>query len=257
MDLSPPAFLAAAVAATIVGFAKGGFGGVGVVVAVPIMSLAMSPAEALGVLLPVLMLGDVIAVSGHRAAVDRAAIVAAVPGAALGVALGALLLALVDGAPITALIGLVAILFALHSLRGVGVAGGIAGGATRLGDPRLAPFAGLVSGITSTLAHAGGPPIHIHLLARGYAPVVFVATASVFMAVVNLMKVLPYVLLGNFDLSTLAVSATLVPFAATAAFAGVRLARRIERRLFARAVNTLMLLVGAKLLADGVGGMLG
>lgn len=252
MSVSLSAFLVAAVAAAIVGIAKGGFGGIGIVAAVPIMTLAMPPAEALGVLLPVLMLGDVIAVSSHRASVDRAAIVAAVPGAALGVALGALLLAVVDAAPITALIGLIAIVFALHSLRG----GASAGGPTRLGDPRLAPLAGLLSGITSTLAHAGGPPIHIHLLSRGYAPLVFVATASVFMATVNLLKVLPYMLLGNIDASTLVFSAMLVPFAATAGWAGVRLARRIERRAFARAVNALMLLVGSKLLYDGLGGML-
>lgn len=252
LDISLPVFLSAAIAAALVGVSKSGFGGIGVVAAVPITTLAMPPETALGLLLPVLLFGDLIAVSSHRAAFDRAAVLGAVPGAALGVVAGGLLLALIDGAPITALVGLIAILFALHSMRG----NVVPDGASRLGEPRLAPLAGLASGITSTLAHAGGPPIHIHLLARGYSPLVFVATSSVFMATVNLMKIVPYALLGNFDASTIAFSVTLAPFAAAGSWGGVRLARRIERRTFARVVNGLMLLVGTKLLYDGVRGVL-
>ena len=85
----------------------------------------------------------------------------------------------------------------------------------------------------------------------------FVATASVFMASLNVMKVLPYLLLGNVGPATLGYSAMLLPFVVVAAFAGVRVARHIERRRFALLVNALMLVVGVKLVIDGVGALTG
>jgi len=59
-------------AAAIIGIAKGGFGGVGTVMAVPVMSPGPPPAAASGVLLPILMLADVVSVFSHRHDADRA-----------------------------------------------------------------------------------------------------------------------------------------------------------------------------------------
>lgn len=242
-----PLLLAGAVAALALGVAKGGFGGIGTIVAVPLVSLATSPERALGILLPLLLLADAISVASHRRSFDRHAVIQCLPGAALGVALGGLLLAVVNGAWITVLIGALSVGFALQSLAGAGRPDG----ASAAGHPRLAVPFGIVSGLTSTLAHAGGPPIHIHFLSRGYAPVTFVATSAVFMAGVNLMKLVPYSWVGSFDAATLAVSALLVPAAAIGSFAGVALARRISRGAFSRTVNVAMLLIGARLLWTG------
>lgn len=232
----------------IIGVAKGGFGGVGTVIAVPVMALTSPPAETLGVLLPVLMLADVIAVSSHRRSFDASMIRHALPGAVVGVIAGGFLLAVIDGAPIRIAIGLLSIVFALNAMRG---SHAVAPSAWA-DNPRFAPVVGVAAGLTSTLAHAGGPPIHMHLLARGLSPVVFVATASVFMASLNLMKVVPYLLLGNVDGGTLSFSLALLPVVGAAAFFGVWLSRRIERRTFSRVMNGSMLVIGLKLVHDGV-----
>ena len=239
--------LAGGAAALALGVAKGGFGGVGTIVAVPLTSLATSPERALGILLPLLLLADAISVWSHRASFDRAAVRQCVPGAALGVAAGGLLLAIVNGAWITVLIGALSVGFAIQSLAGAGRPDG----PSAIGSPRLAAPFGIASGLTSTLAHAGGPPIHIHFLSRGYAPVTFVATSAVFMACVNLMKLVPYAWVGSIELATLEVSALLVPAAALGSFAGVALARRLSRRAFSLIVNALMLGIGARLLWVG------
>ena len=219
--------------------------------AVPLVSLAAAPERALAILLPLLLLADAISVAGHRRAFDRRAVLQCVPGAALGVAAGGLLLAVVNGAWITLLIGALSVAFALQSLAGAGRPDA----PNAAGDPRLALPFGIASGLTSTLAHAGGPPIHVHLLSRGYAPVTFVATSAVFMASVNLMKLVPYVWVGSFDASSLGVSALLLPAAAVGTFAGVALARRISRHAFSLAVNVAMLGIGARLLWSGARGL--
>ena len=245
--VSPTLFVAGTAAALALGVAKGGFGGIGTIVAVPLVSLAAEPERALAILLPLLLLADAISVTSHRRAFDRRAVLQCVPGAAAGVAVGGLLLAVVNGAWITVLIGALSVGFAVQSFAGAGRPDG----PTAAGDPRLAVPFGVASGLTSTLAHAGGPPIHVHFLSRGYAPVVFVATSAVFMACVNLMKLVPYVWVGSFDASSLGVSALLVPAAALGSFAGVALARRISRRAFSLAVNAAMLLIGLRLLWTG------
>lgn len=250
MELLTPAFLAAAVAAVVIGIAKGGFGGVGAFVSVAIMSLVTSPAVTLGVLLPVLMLADVISVSSLWKEFDRRAVWQAFPGAVIGVAVGTWLLASIDSASIKVVIGVISIVFAVHSLILVRLGRGGASGA--LGAPRLAPVFGLVSGATSALAHSGGPPIHMHYLARGFSPVVFVATSNVFMSLVNLLKLGPYLSIGMVNGSSLVYSLKLVPFVIAAAFAGIWMARRISRQRFALIVNVLMLVVGMKLLYDGM-----
>lgn len=255
MEILTPVFLTAVIAAAVIGVSKGGFGGVGTVIAVPIMSLASSPATALGVLLPVLMLADLISVTSHWKSFDKRAVWQAVPGALVGVAAGTWLLASIDGAPIKVTIGVLSIAFALHSLWRT--RGGQSSAAGPLGAPHLAPWFGLACGITSTLAHSGGPPIHMHYLARGFSPVAFVATSGVFMALVNLLKLGPYVWIGTVNLESLAFSLKLVPFVAAAAFGGVWMARRISRKGFSVVINLLMLVVGAKLLLDGAGDLWG
>ena len=232
-------------AVLLLGIAKGGFGGVGAPVALPIMSLGMPVELAIGVLLPVLLTIDVINVTNHRRLADYRTIALALPGAALGVGLGAYLIYAVPGPLVGAGVGAIAIVFAVQSLtrRGVGPA--------QLPCWMAVPF-GALSGLTSSLAHAGGPPIHIYLLARGYEQMRFTATANMFMASVNLLKVWPFIAVGALGAHTLAITLWLIPLAALAAVGGYLIARRLPAPVFRYAVNGLMIAAGTKLILDAV-----
>lgn len=232
-------------AVILLGVSKAGFGGVGTVVALPLMCLGIPPETALGVLLPLLMAADVVSLSAHRRNIDFQAVFFALPGAILGVLLGAYVIDIAAPDVIGACIGLLAILFAVMALSG------------RNPDIRRWPawigsLFGGISGLTSTLAHAGGPPIHMYFLAKDYAPQVFVATSAGFMAGVNLLKVGPYFFIGTLDQETLMLALKLAPLAIASAFAGVRLARVLSKRTFAIAVNSLMIVAGLKLLFDAL-----
>lgn len=229
----------------ILGVSKAGFGGVGTAVALPVMSLGLSPEIALGILLPLLISTDVISVSAHRKIMDRKTILVALPGALAGVLAGAYVIELASPQLIAGSIGLLALLFAILALTEF--------------NPNVSHWPswvgsifGAVSGLTSTLAHAGGPPIHIYFLAKGYNPQVFVATSAGFMAAVNLLKIGPFFAIGALSSQTIWWALALVPLAIGSAVAGVYLARILSKKAFKIAVNCLLIVTGVKLLLDAV-----
>jgi uncharacterized membrane protein YfcA len=103
------------------------------------------------------------------------------------------------------------------------------------------------------IAHAGGPPFQIYLIPQRLPRDLFVGTGVVFFALVNLIKVPPYLALGQLTLDSLLTSAVLFPLAIASTFAGVWLVRRVSGERFYDIVYVLLLLLGCKLVADGVG----
>lgn len=241
-DLS---YLFVVLAIFILGLAKGGFGGVGAPLALPIMALGVPVELALGALLPILIAMDAVSVGAHRKNADTKAVLYALPASVLGVLLGAAMIASISPHWVGGLIGVLAITFALMSLTGF---------APRLdGWPAWTSglFGGL-SGLTSTLAHAGGPPIHIYFLSRGYEHARFVATSALFMAGVNLIKIVPFVVVGALNLEALKLALILSPLAVAAAAFGVWVSRRVSKTTFKYAVNGLMIVAGGKLIVDAL-----
>ena len=112
-------------------------------------------------------------------------------------------------------------------------------------------FWGALSGYTSFMAHAGGPPINAYAIPLKLPPLVFTATMAVFFFAVNLSKWLPYAWLGLLDVRNMATSMALVPLAPLGVWVGVRIAHRINPLLFYRLIYLGMLLTGLKLVWDG------
>jgi uncharacterized membrane protein YfcA len=73
-----------------------------------------------------------------------------------------------------------------------------------------------------------------------------------FFAAVNLLKVPPYFLLGQFSRDNLTTSASLFPLAIFATFAGVWLVRRVSADRFYNIVLVLTFLIGLKLSYDAI-----
>jgi uncharacterized membrane protein YfcA len=102
------------------------------------------------------------------------------------------------------------------------------------------------------VAHAGGPPFQIYVMPQKLPPAVFVGTGAIFFAAMNWVKLIPYLALGQLNGQNLMASAALLPFAIAATFAGVWLVRRVPAERFYGIVYWLLLLVGLKLVFDGV-----
>ncbi|TFI57313.1 sulfite exporter TauE/SafE family protein [Sphingomonas parva] len=242
--------LFASPAVILVGLAKGGFSGLGAL-GTPLMALATDePVKAAAILLPILLVQDVVGVAAFRRSWDGSILAAMLPGAVAGVGLGYVLAAAVSADAVMAALGAVSILFGAYRLwaeRG----GRIAASSS---SPRwVGSLFGVITGFTSQIAHAGGPPFQMWVMPRKLDRDVFVGTSAIFFAVLNWVKVPAYVALGEFTRDNAIATAVLLPVAVLASLAGVKLVRRVAMERFYTIVYVLMIVAGVKLLLDGTG----
>jgi uncharacterized protein len=238
-------WLAAVLAASLVGMGKGGVPIVGML-GVPVMALVMNPVLAAGLLLPVYVVSDMFGLYAYRHAFDRRVLAIVLPGAMCGIGVGWATASIVPEAAVTLLVGVIGVAFALTLLiRHNGVA------TPRRAEVAPGLFWGAVSGFTSFVSHAGAPPYQVYTLPLGLPKAVFAGTSTIAFTVINAVKLVPYYALGQLSASNLKVAAVLAVPAVIAVFAGVRLVRWMPERLFFRMVTWALLLISTKLVWDG------
>jgi len=251
--IDDPIFYLAAVPAVIIyGISKGGFAGAIGFVAVPIMALVVSPLQAAAIFLPILCVMDLFALWAFRGRWRRSELRLLIPSSLLGIAVGTLLFGYLSPDLIRLLLGVVAILFTVNSWWQKRRA---SRHAQTLFGPAVGVAAAATAGLTSFIAHAGGPPLSIYLLRRGLDRTTVVATATAFFAVVNFVKLVPYTWLGQFDSANLATSLVLAPLAPLGIRAGKWLHDRVSDRFFFGFAYVALFVVGIKLIADGLGAL--
>jgi uncharacterized membrane protein YfcA len=242
-------YLFAIPAVILIGLAKGGFSGLGAL-GTPLIALGIDPIRGAAILLPILIVQDVVSVAAFRRSWDGHVLAVMLPGAILGVALGYAFAASVPETGVIAALGAVSILFGAYRLwveRGHKVE------ASSRSPGWVGSLFGVATGFTSQIAHAGGPPFQMWVMPRRLPRDAFVGTSAIFFAALNWIKVPAYVALGQFSRPNLLAAAALLPLAIAASLAGVRLVKRVPVERFYRIVYALMIVAGAKLLADGLG----
>jgi uncharacterized membrane protein YfcA len=250
-----PAFYAIAIPAVIlIGLSKGGLGGAMALLGVPLLALAVPPVQAAAILLPILILMDIVSLWTWRGNNDPGTLRIMVPGALIGIAIGWLTAAVVTDGLIRLIVGLVALAFFLDYVRSQWTARRDRIGQVPQGRPHdrvRGSFWGAVSGFTSFVAHAGGPPYQVYTLPLRQPPPIYTGTSVRFFAIMNAVKVLPYFMLGQFDAENLAASAVLMPFAPLATLAGAWLVRRMNARIFYPVMYGMVFVAALKLIYDG------
>ena len=136
---------------------------------------------------------------------------------------------------------------------------GFVANALRRANPAATPpskakgwFWSAVSGFTSFVAHAGGPPFSVYMLPQKLDKTVFVATSVVFFGASNYAKIVPYLWLELFDWRNIATSALLMPVAIVSIYIGLWLHRYITQSLFYRIVYALLGITGVQLIYVGL-----
>src|SRR5918998_762574 len=174
--ITDPLFYAVAIpAVTLLGLAKGGFSGLGLL-SLPLMALVTSPVQAAAITLPILIVQDVVSVWAYWRVWDSRNILILIPAAVLGILTGYLLAARVSDAAVALAVGVICVVFALRRLvleRGAA-------------PPKPAPadlprgiLWGWITGFTSMIAHAGGPPFQIYVMPQRLPRDIFVGTGAV------------------------------------------------------------------------------
>lgn len=246
--ITDPLFYALAIPAFLItGISKGGFGtGLGTL-AVPMMALVIPVPQAAAIMLPLLIAMDWIGLWTYRMKWDRANMRIMIPGAVLGTALGYVAFRFLDEHWIRLLIGAISVGFCLNVWLRPALAARSAGPSWPKGI-----FWSALSGLTSFVANAGGPPISVYLLPQRLDKSLFVGTTIVYFSFVNLSKLGPFWYLGQFAPENLMTSLVLMPLAPIGMWLGFWLHQRISDAAFFRWAYILLFLAGLKLAWDGL-----
>ncbi|HUT57122.1 MAG TPA: sulfite exporter TauE/SafE family protein [Phycisphaerae bacterium] len=254
-------------AALLISGAKGGFGGSVGLLSVPMMIYACGGAAsaesarlAAGIMLPVLIACDMVAMASWWRQWAWRPVWLMLPGAIVGMAAG--------GAAFAAFAKMEAGGQAKAAnavlMMGIGVIalGFVAIQAVRMLRTRPLAFRpvfwqgtcfGLAAGFTSTLAHAAGPITTMYLLPQRMPKAQYVATTVLYYWMGNLMKLGVYIPMRRLDRTSLAASLIFMPAVVVGTLMGVVLHRRIGQRSFDMIVYALLSLAGLKLILDSAG----
>jgi uncharacterized membrane protein YfcA len=244
--ITDPLFYAVAIPAVLLlGISKSGFGAGFGSLAVPLMAMAVTVPQAAAIMMPLLLVMDLLGLHAFRKHFDWKLIRFLLPFGLLGTVIGTLSFSALDSRLVAGIVGIFTLVFLAQRLAFP----------PRPDSPHPPKWLGAIltvtSGFTSFVSHAGGPPVNAYVIPMRMAPLAFTATMSVFFAVLNLSKWIPYAWLGLLDARNMATSLALLPLAPVGVLIGVRIAHRIDPLLFYRLVYLGMLLTGCKLVWDG------
>ena len=262
-----PLFLAmGSLSAMLFSMAKAGFGGSAGLLAVPLMIVACGGRStlAIGILLPILIAADYVAVIGWLGKWNWRAVRVLLPGTVLGVGVGWAVLHVLhrldtaDGTRLTDAwlkLGVGAIALAFVGLQTIRAIRGRA--ITFRPVFWQASLAGSTAGLSSTLAHAAGPIAATYLLPQRMDKGRYVASTALYFWIANQVKLVPYFAEKMINTATLGAGVVLLPAIALGAVLGVVLHRKVGQKSFTGIVYVLLALAGVGMCYKGLAPLLG
>lgn len=247
MNLDPGQWVFAVVAALLVGVAKTGVAGLGIL-PVAIYAQLVPAKQASGLLLPLLIVGDVIAVLSYRQHTQWRYLLRLFPWTAIGVVSGYFAMDRIDDRQARIMIGvIILVLVALHVLRKWWLSRRPALDEESK-HPVLIPVTGILAGFTTLIANAAGPLMAMYLLAMRLPKLEFVGTAAMFFLVLNVFKV-PFMMnLGLINLGSISTNLVLIPAVVAGALLGRKVLSRLKQHWFENLALGLAAAAGLKLL---------
>ncbi len=243
-------FFALAVPAVLfAGISKAGFGSGASFASASILALILTPGQALGLMLPLLMLMDVAALKPYWKKWSWPSARLLIIGSVPGVLIGTVLYRVTNDDVIRFLIGAMSLLFVLWQ---VARARGWIVIEQKDQPDGVGLTAGAIAGFTSFVSHAGGPPAAIYMLSLKLTKTEYQANSVIVFWVINALKAVAYGFLGIFTLDLLLVDLALAPFALIGTWIGVKAHFLVPEKLFFALTYVLLTITGTKLIFDAI-----
>ncbi|MER7402941.1 sulfite exporter TauE/SafE family protein [Streptomyces sp. NPDC000070] len=242
-------FAALAFAALLVGFSKTAVSGANTV-SLALFAAVLPARASTGVLLPLLIAGDLLAVATYRRHAHWPTLWRLFPAVAAGVVVGTVFLMWADDAIVRTSIGAILLLMAAVTVwrRRTADAGQEPESVTTRAGRIKARSYGVLGGFTTMVANAGGPVMSMYLLSAGFRKLGFLGTSAFFFLIVNVAK-LPFSAgLGLIDGRSLLLDLALVAFVVPGALFGKWAVNKINQRLFEQLVIAATVVGGLQLL---------
>ena len=239
----------------LMGMAKGGFP-VGLLALQIVVLLWPGTADptrsAVGFMLPMLCVMDIFAVAIYRKHIAWKLIVPVMPWAALGVALATPVflakgtaIAVPDGV-IKMCIGCVGLVFVLQQALRARILSRLS--ANRSESRLMVRGIGFLTGITSTIAHAGGPIMQMYLLPKKQPKREYVATMAAFFFALNYLKLVPFIATGTITTDMFKPMLMCLPFIPVGVALGYLAVRLIPQKAYVILIYTMLFLTSVRLI---------
>ncbi|XQW84747.1 sulfite exporter TauE/SafE family protein [Thalassotalea piscium] len=222
----------------LIGISKSAFAGALGVFAVPLLMFKLPATEAIALILPLLIIADVMSVKSFWRKWDAQLLVSLIPGAIIGIAIASVTIDLINTTYLRYIIAFICIVFSLKNIcfKQLQI--------QFLNNRFGAYLMSASSGFTSTLVHAGGPPLILYFTAIKLSPTKFVATAAIFFAIMNVIKLIGFLSLGLLTPETLVTAVAFVPLAFIGNRLGLKINQVLDKKRFLTVMNALLLVLG-------------
>ncbi len=237
--------LAVAMAAFVVGLSKGGLGGTAVTLVTPLLAMVMPAPDAVGVALPLLIIGDFFALWAHWRGWDRQVVLRLLPGTILGIVVGSALLGTLPSITIRHIIGIFALVFIPYKLIARRMRQDLLHTEMR---PWYGPVFGSGAGVASAIGNAGGPIADAYLLMQRLSPATFIGTAALYFTLVNAMKIPGFLLADVLHPIAFLQVAWAIPFIPLGVWVGKQMIKRIDLSAFELVILGLLSIAAVLLL---------
>jgi uncharacterized membrane protein YfcA len=242
MNLSGWHWFLSGLGALLVGVAKTGITGLSLLF-VTLFAAVMPARQSTGVVLPLLILGDIVAFFSYRRHAQWSHVWRLLPWAGVGIVIGALAMGRMNERETRVSIGLIVVsLTGLHVARRAGKVP-----ETLDYGPWFAPAIGILAGFTSLVANASGPLMVIYLLAMRLPKMEYMGTGAVFFLILNLIKFPLMFGLGLITAQSLQFNLILAPAVIVGTVLGRWILGRINQRAFENLALALTVIAGARM----------
>lgn len=244
--LSPFDWSLIASVAICIGLTKAGIPGLGIVI-VPVMASVFPAKVSTGILLPMLIIGDILAVCYYRRHADWWQLLRLLPFAVIGVVIGFLIMGAIDDILLKRVIGAVVLVLIALTLTKTGAGLEHRSHAIRLA---VAGTVGITAGLITMLANAAGPLMTIYFLAMNLNKERFIGTRAWYFLILNCIKVPFSHNLGFITMQSLVFNVTCLPAIALGVVIGIFLVKRVQAQHYRYLVLVLAAASAIRLVAN-------
>ncbi len=244
LDFTGLQWITLIITALFVGFSKTGIGGIAML-AIPLLAAAFGGKDSTGILLPMLLIGDLFAIWYYRRSVEWRNVFRPLPWAVVGLALGVIIGNLISDKTFVTLIGLI-VLFCLAILIYTEKKGK---DFKVLNDVWFYILVGILSGFASMIGNAAGPIFSIYLLALGFKKNNYMGTNAWFFFIINLTKLpLQILVWHNIGINSLTTTLIMIPVITIGAILGFFILKKINEKYFRYIVIVMTAIAAVRLL---------